>query len=243
MPPRKTTRATGPKAGKPAAGGKKASSSKKVKPSAGGKKASSSKKVKPSAVRKKVSSSKKVKPLAGGKKVSSSKKVKPLAVGKKVSSSTKGKPSAGGKKVSSSKKVKPSAGGKKPRRTREAVLKELLARKRKDLLRETQTEISSYIKGENRQLVETALDSGDWSVVDLSEDINLRKISNNRDTLIKIDEAIRKLDERTYGICEDCSEEINPERLKVLPFAIRCRDCQEIREEMEAAEKEERKFL
>jgi DnaK suppressor protein len=45
-------------------------------------------------------------------------------------------------------------------------------------------------------------------------------------------------EEKTYGMCEDCNEEINTERLRVMPFAIRCRDCQEIREEAEAVERE-----
>lgn len=125
-----------------------------------------------------------------------------------------------------------------PRPPREEALRKQLLEKRKEILGETQVEIAKYIKGENRQLVETALDDGDWSVVDLSEDINLRKLSTHRDTLVKIDEALRKLAENTYGTCEDCGDEISAERLRVMPFAIRCRDCQEIREELESAEKE-----
>jgi DnaK suppressor protein len=72
-------------------------------------------------------------------------------------------------------------------------------------------------------------------VVDLSEDISFRRLGTHRENLRKIDEAMRKIDEGTYGICEDCSEEISEGRLKILPFAILCRDCQEKREELEAA--------
>ncbi len=124
--------------------------------------------------------------------------------------------------------------------SRESRLRRLLQNKRQELLKETQAEIVKYIKGENRQLVETALDDGDWSVIDLNEDLNLRKLGFNRDTLQKIDESLHKLDEGTYGVCDDCGDEINSERLRVLPFAIRCRDCQEDFEEQQAAEKEER---
>lgn len=120
----------------------------------------------------------------------------------------------------------------------EALRKHLL-RKRDEILSEAREEISKYIKGENRQLVETALDDGDWSVIDLSEDINLRKLGTHHETLVKIDESLRKLKEGTYGICEDCEEEINPERLRIVPFAVRCRDCQETQEEREATEREE----
>ena len=95
-----------------------------------------------------------------------------------------------------------------------------------------------YIKGETRQLVDTALDDGDWSVVDLSEDISLRQLGTHREVMVKIDAALGKLQEGTYGICEDCGGRISEERLKILPFAIYCKDCQEKIEQLEAIEKE-----
>ena len=114
----------------------------------------------------------------------------------------------------------------------------LLKKKREQIVKEAKIEISKYIKGETRQLVDTALDDGDWSVVDLSEDISLRQLSNHREVLVNIDAAIGKIHEGTYGICEDCGGGISEERLKVLPFAIYCRDCQEKIEQLEAIEKE-----
>jgi DnaK suppressor protein len=125
-----------------------------------------------------------------------------------------------------------------PEEERKFTLRKELLALRQQIMKEARTEISRYIKGENRQLVETALDDGDWSVVDLSEDINLRKLSTHRENLQKIDEALRKLEEGTYGICEECGEEISIERLKVMPFAIYCRDDQEKKEMMEALERE-----
>ena len=129
--------------------------------------------------------------------------------------------------------VAPKPGSKEFEDERRASLKRLLVTRREQIVREAKTEISKYIKGETRQLVDTALDDGDWSVVDLSEDVSLRRLSSHRDNLQRIDEALRKLDEGTYGICEDCGEEISGERLKILPFAIYCTDCQERREQLE----------
>jgi DnaK suppressor protein len=120
-----------------------------------------------------------------------------------------------------------------------AALRKVLLQRRADLLKEIKNEISKYIKGETRQLVDTALDDGDWSVVDLSEDISLRHLSAHRETLLKIDESLRKLNEGTYGLCEDCGDAISEERLKILPFAIYCIDCQERREKLEEMEKRE----
>jgi RNA polymerase-binding transcription factor len=122
---------------------------------------------------------------------------------------------------------------------RKAGLRKALVTKREQIVREVKSEISKYIKGETRQLVDTALDDGDWSVVDLSEDISLKQLSTHGETLRKIDEALRKVDEGTYGICEDCGEEISEKRLKILPFAIYCIDCQENREQFEEMERRE----
>jgi DnaK suppressor protein len=122
---------------------------------------------------------------------------------------------------------------------RKAALRRALIEKRESIIREAKEEISKYIKGETRQLVDTALDDGDWSVVDLSEDISLRQLSTHRENLQKIDEALRKVAEGTYGICEDCGEEISEKRLKILPFAIYCTDCQENREQIEEMERRE----
>lgn len=115
----------------------------------------------------------------------------------------------------------------------------MLINRREEIVKEAKAEISKYIKGETRHLVETALDDGDWSVIDLSEDISLKQLSTHRETLLRIDEALRKLEEGTYGKCEDCGEEISEKRLKVLPFAIYCIDCQEKREQLEKMEREE----
>lgn len=122
---------------------------------------------------------------------------------------------------------------------RNRALKRVLIAKKQELFKEVKNEISKYIKGETRQLVDTALDDGDWSIVDLSEDISFRHLSSHRETLLKIDEALRKLDEGTYGSCEDCGEEISEARLKILPFAIYCIDCQEKREKLEEMERRE----
>lgn len=123
--------------------------------------------------------------------------------------------------------------------TRKERLKRVLIQKREQIIKEAKNEIKKFKSGERRQLVETVMDDGDMSVVDLAEDISLRQLSTHRETLIKIDAALRKLEEGTYGICEECGDEISEERLKVMPFAIYCRDDQERREMMERLEREE----
>lgn len=122
---------------------------------------------------------------------------------------------------------------------RKITLRRALINRREEVVKEANVEISKYIRGETKQLVDTALDDGDWSIIDLSEDISLKQLSTHRETLLKIDEALRKLNEGTYGKCDDCGEEISEERLRVLPFAIYCRDCQEKKEQIEEMERRE----
>lgn len=202
--------------------------------------------------------SRKIKPKPSKKKKITTKK----HVAKKVSQKTTSKPSkkrkiAPQKPVAQkvSRKIKPKPGkkrkittrpliskkpiSKKSEEERKATLRKALIGRREEIVKEAKTEISKYIKGEKKQLVDTALDDGDWAIVDLSEDISLKQLSIHRETLLKIDEALRKLDEGTYGKCEDCGEEISEERLNILPFAIYCRDCQEKREQLEVIERKE----
>ena len=168
-------------------------------------------------VRKKAArpAAKKRKPVAGRLQQAKAKKAVPVKAKKPV-------------------KVKQSPEGKKE------ALRKLLIQTREQFVKEAKIEISKYIRGETRQLVDTALDDGDWSIVDLSEDVSLRKLSTHRETLVKIDESLRKLDEGTYGICESCGEEISEQRLKVMPSAIHCKDCQERIEQLEAIENQVR---
>ena len=46
-------------------------------------------------------------------------------------------------------------------------------------------------------------------------------------TLRQVEHALRRFDRGTYGVCEQCGQEINPERLQVLPYATLCLTCKE----------------
>ena len=117
-------------------------------------------------------------------------------------------------------------------------LKSMLIAKRDALLKEAKQEIQKYVSGENRQLVDTAIDEADWAAVEISEDINLKRLSAQRQLLNDVEECLRKVNEGTYGICEDCAEEISEKRLRVIPTATLCIDCKEQREKMAILEQD-----
>ncbi len=73
-------------------------------------------------------------------------------------------------------------------------------------------------------------DVGDRGMIDVLEDTGLALADIRKGDLIQMEEAERKLREGTYGLCEECGEEIEEGRLALLPFANYCVTCQKLRE-------------
>jgi DnaK suppressor protein len=59
------------------------------------------------------------------------------------------------------------------------------------------------------------------------EDIEYALLGMKTETIQRIDEALGHLDAGEYGLCSECGQEISDGRLSALPFAIRCRECEE----------------
>ncbi len=57
-------------------------------------------------------------------------------------------------------------------------------------------------------------------------ELSLLLTGREKEKLLAINEALEKLTEGTYGICEECGEKIGPGRLKVMPLAKFCVNCQ-----------------
>ena len=87
-------------------------------------------------------------------------------------------------------------------------------------IRGVRAEHGSLLMGRSR-------DDGAASEVDIQEDIELALIQMRFETLGRIDQSIARLQEGVYGQCSSCSEDISTSRLRALPFAVRCRDCEE----------------
>jgi DnaK suppressor protein len=73
-------------------------------------------------------------------------------------------------------------------------------------------------------------DEGEVSEIDIQDEIQFALIQMKAETLKKIDTALRRLEEGAYGHCFECGNEIAKARLLALPFAVRCKDCEEARE-------------
>ena len=118
-------------------------------------------------------------------------------------------------------------------RSRYSDLKQMLAERRREIQAEVQGKMRDVrTAGEVGKLNEV-FDAVESSEADIQEDIELALIQMKAETLNKIEEALRRLEEGTFGYCFECGEEISERRLRALPFAVRCKDCEEARENAE----------
>jgi len=119
--------------------------------------------------------------------------------------------------------------------TRYNELKKMLDNRRRELMAEVQGRMRDVRTEGNKE--RDALDQGESSEVDIQEDIELALIQMKSETLNKIEAARRRLDDGSYGDCFECGDEISEARLRALPFAVRCKDCEEARESAELRER------
>ena len=120
-------------------------------------------------------------------------------------------------------------------KTRANELREILETRRRDLAQDVQGRIRDA-RAENANQRQT-VDQGDVSEVDTQDEIEFALLQMKADTLNRIDAALRRLDEGAYGNCFECGDEIAEGRLRALPFAVRCKDCEEA---VEASEEHDR---
>lgn len=92
-----------------------------------------------------------------------------------------------------------------------------------DTLKKSQKEASGDISGYTYHMADVATDNYD-------REFSLVLASNERELLFAIDEALKKIEEGTFGICEDCKSLIAKNRLKALPYAPLCVKCQSKKE-------------
>jgi DnaK suppressor protein len=122
---------------------------------------------------------------------------------------------------------------------RREALHRVLMGKRQELMQEITGNLGQSLTEDQRRRLESAMDVGDQSLMDLDRElgISLMEMRNKRRQLI--DEALARLEEGTYGLCDECGVEINEKRLAAVPFAKLCVTCQSKQELMEKIEKGE----
>jgi DnaK suppressor protein len=115
------------------------------------------------------------------------------------------------------------------------TIKDMLLKMREDLVHE--------IARRSRATTEPgAQDIGD--ILDSVSEERTRELDmiltdREKRKLLQIDDALDRIEDETYGLCEECGTKIPRARLKVLPFAKFCVECQEKNEREEKYTREE----
>src|SRR5579864_1539665 len=131
------------------------------------------------------------------------------------------------------------AGEERISRARYNELKKML----EDRRRELQAEVQDKMRGVREEgtwggKLNEVLDAVESAEADIQEDIEFALVQMKSETLNKINDALARLEHGEYGNCFDCGEEIAEKRLRALPFAVRCKDCEESKETAERRERQ-----
>ena len=68
-------------------------------------------------------------------------------------------------------------------------------------------------------------DSIDQASAEIDKSFAMQMKNRERDTLLQIDEALRRIDAGEFGECERCGEAISEARIRAFPFTTLCIDC------------------
>jgi DnaK suppressor protein len=111
---------------------------------------------------------------------------------------------------------------------RENYFKKLLAKRLDDLLVEANKTVTGMTdQGENFP------DPTDRATLESDRNFTLRIRDRERRLIAKIKNALDRLDNGTFGICEECGEDISDKRLKARPVTTLCINCKKKQENQE----------
>jgi DnaK suppressor protein len=111
--------------------------------------------------------------------------------------------------------------------TRNSELRQMLTERQ----REMQGEVQRRIRDGRTDRPKEVRDVVEHSDADSRGDIEFALLQMRAETLARIDAALLRLDAGKYGSCFECDGEISGQRLRALPFAVRCQACEQKREQ------------
>jgi len=123
----------------------------------------------------------------------------------------------------------------KPKKQKWQEIQDILLQMKEDTLREI---TKSLKNGADTALIsEPSGDIYDQASSERDRELGLLLGDREREKVHAIDEALLRIKENEYGICEECEEEIPLGRLKAMPFARHCVKCKSDLEKLQAQTK------
>jgi DnaK suppressor protein len=100
-------------------------------------------------------------------------------------------------------------------------------------------EIDSELKAEREGNKDEGMDTYDLASEERDREINFILSDRERVKIKQIDDALERMEDGSYGVCESCGLEVAEERIAAMPFTRLCRDCQQ---DQEREAKSQRRF-
>ena len=110
------------------------------------------------------------------------------------------------------------------------VYKKLLTKIKEETLRDikqmssdnsvAQKDVSGDVSGHALHMADVATDMYD-------REFNMGLASNEREVLLKIEQALKRIEDKTFGLCTECNKPIAAARLKAIAYVDTCLKCQE----------------
>ena len=116
-----------------------------------------------------------------------------------------------------------------------AYLRGKLLEKRRNFLER----LTAELRATAETSAQLSSDTADMAFSNASQDTSWCIGTIESATLTQIDRALRRMEDGTYGVCEECGKRIPALRLKALPFASLCVRCKREEERLERAEEEQ----
>jgi DnaK suppressor protein len=95
------------------------------------------------------------------------------------------------------------------------------------ILVSSRTELEEIVRNRDGIAIEKSADALDEVQHAAERDLAIRNLDRESNLLRNVRSALRRVEERSFGICVHCEEEIGPKRLAAVPWAPFCIRCQE----------------
>lgn len=109
--------------------------------------------------------------------------------------------------------------------TRQKKLKKYLLERKMKMWNDLRDDFFRKLGKEYNAQFDNPHDIEELALIDIIEDMGIAVADLKRAELEQMDAALRKIDDGTYGTCEECGEDIEEERLKLIPYAEYCVKC------------------
>ncbi len=115
-----------------------------------------------------------------------------------------------------------------------AKIRKRLVEQKSDALHELMS-IKEESLGKSQKDASGDLSGYSFHMADMATDLYEREFllglaEGEREMLYALDEALKRIDDGIYGVCDECGESVTKQRLKAMPQAKCCIKCQEIKE-------------